>query len=451
MTAVVHGMSPLEGETAFAFLVVRLRDTVDRDGLVRVLRYFAPLVPDVEGFIAELPEPLDERMRLVGMPWLPPEAGHATGAQRRLAEQADAVGIEELWFFQTGTSLVDDDDDDDGDDPRGKRASSVTDEHERPRRATSVTGEHERPTRAMTATDEITTTTTLPALRDADRDDDDDDEVVSGEIGGDVSRDDDSLDEDLEDADHRAPGDADEMWTQGPPPQVSSARFPVDGYPAILDELDWEDFGIAFKLAGPHTPGEGTVLIGFHTLWLAPYGGRYRNAAVTVDRERHAAHLWVDRFSVPCSPEEQVHHLLWIVSKLDEVIPVVHARFGGASLLQKLDDDTPFVLGGNPVLRIFAEGGEGAVEAWLAEQTEWTPRELGAQLRELAIEVASPTGHDEHDDDEHEDDELGEGEEVDAEFDDDGREEAEIDEDDEGDDHDDSDDDDSDDEEDDDD
>ncbi len=394
MSVVVHGMGPLEGETAFAFLVVRLRETIDRDGLVRVLRYLAPLVPDAEGFIAELPDPLDEPMRLVGMPWLPPEAGHATGAQRRLVDQADAVGIEEAWFFQTGTSLYDDAADVDA---AGDDAAAEDDDDEdsiaRPARAMTVPG------RATSVTDEITKTTQLPWA------DDGGDDVVSGEIGDDAAEDD-ELDDDLEDvASAAAAGGNDATWTQGPPPQVSSTRFPVDGYPAILDELDWEDFGIAFKLAGPYTPGEGTVLLGFHTLWLAPYAGRYRNAAVTIDRTRHAAHLWVDRFSVPCSPEEQVHHLLWVVSKLDEVVPVVHARFGGATMVQKLgDEEEPFVLGGNPLLRVFAGGGERAVDAWLAAQTDWSPREVGAMLRELAIEIASPQGDEDDDEDNDEDD-----------------------------------------------
>ena len=386
MTAVVHGMGPLEGETAFAFLVVRLREAVDREGLERVLRYLAPLVPDAEAFISELPDPLEEPMRLVGMPWLPPEAGHATAAQRRLAEQADHVGIEEAWFFQTGTSLPSEDDEDDD--------------------------EEALPSRAMTASDEITKTMQIELWPVDQRE-----QIIGGELGDDDEEDAD-LDDDLEDASGDI-DDGDALWTQGPPPQVSSTRFPVDGYPAILDELDWEDFGIAFKLAGSYTPGEGTVLLGFHTLWLAPYAGRYRNAAVTFDRTRHAAHLWVDRFAVPCSPGDQVHHLLWVVSKLDEVIPVVHARFGGASMAQKyapLADEVPepFVLGGNPLLRVYAEGGQRAVDSWIAGQTDWSAQEVGAMLRELAIEIASPNGDED---------------EVDADFD-----EAALDEEDEGDD-----------------
>ena len=166
--------------------------------------------------------------------------------------------------------------------------------------------------------------------------------------------------------------------------------------PAILEELDWEDFGIAFKLAGALVPGESTVLLGFHTLWLAPYGGRYRNAAVTFDRAHHAAHLWVDRFAVPCSPEEQVHHLLWIVSKLDEVMPVVHARFAGATMSQKYgglmgDTSEPFVLGGNPLMAVYEHGGEQASMRGSRRRPTGRSDEIAQMLRELAIEIVTAT------------------------------------------------------------
>lgn len=366
MAVAVRGLDALEGETAFAFLVVKLRAAVDRDGLVDVLRYLALLVPDADAFMSELPPELDEPMRIIGMPWTPPEAGHQVTAQRRLIEGGGTVGIEAAWFFQTGTSLPtegepDDDDDDDG------------------------------PRRALTTDDSWTSTTnTALAVEEAlDRRL----PTVAGEIGGDEDRAED-LDEDLDEPIADDDVEHDEVWSHGPPPQRAHVRFPVDGYPEIVESLDPEDFGIAFKLAGPYTPGEGTVLLGFHTLWLSPYGGRYRNAAVTLDRTRHAAHLWVDRFAVPCSPEEQVQHLLWIVSRIDEVVPVVHARFGGASMAQKYggvmgDDDEPFVLGGNPLLAVHREGGEGAVDAWIDAQSAWSNEEIAAMLRELAIDLVS--------------------------------------------------------------
>jgi len=158
-------------------------------------------------------------------------------------------------------------------------------------------------------------------------------------------------------------------------------------------------------------PGEGTVLLGFHALWLTPYGGRYRNTSVTLDRRHHAAHFWVDRFAVPCAAEEQVHHLLWVIAKLHEVVPVLHARFGGATMAQKYggllgDTSEPFVLGGNPLIAVYARGGDGAVDAWIASQTDWSNEELAQMLRELAVELVTGEDDDEEDGDVQGDDEI---------------------------------------------
>lgn len=407
MSVAVHGLDALEGETAFAFVVVRMREPIDRVRLIQVLRYMAPLIPDPDAFIEELPDELEPAVRIFATPWSPPEAGHAVDAQRRLIESAGQLGVEAAWFFQTGTSLpsddgfdeVDDDDEDedsvDLDDDLGASTAG---------RARTVPG---RPPRAMTADDswvgeaswnhqvawstgELTNVTGTTSI-----------ELVDLSAGGDANLDDedaDDLDDPIETTDvgDRAafPGESSTGWSHGPPPQVARVRFPVDGYPEILDELDWEDFGIAFKLQGDLVPGEITLLHGFHALWLAPYAGRYRNTAVTIDRTHHAAHLWVDRFAVPCSPREQVHHLLWVLSKLDEIIPIVHARFAGATMAQKYasllgDTSEPFVLGGNPLRAVYALGGEAAVDRWIGEQTTWSPDEVVVMLRELAIEIAT--------------------------------------------------------------
>ena len=145
-------------------------------------------------------------------------------------------------------------------------------------------------------------------------------------------------------------------------PQATEARFPLDGYPEIIEDLDWEDFGVAFKLAGPSRAGEAQVLNAFHTLWLAPYASRFRNSGVTHDDERHAAHLWVDRFEAETGNDEQVHHLMWVLAQLDAVLPIAHARFAGATMAQKysgmMDDaPEPFVLGGNPLVAAYREVG----------------------------------------------------------------------------------------------
>ena len=397
----VHGLGALEGETAFAFVVLRLAAPTDRAGLLDVLRYVAPLIPDADQFMAELPDELDEAMRIIGIPWAPPEAGHAVEAQRRLIEGAGARGVEAAWFFQTGTSLptegAEEEDEDDDDEPRA--------------------------------------TTT-------------DDESSSDDDGWEAGTDPRTEPvEPVELVDEASAADPEVTWSNGPPPQRAEVRFPVDGYPSIVDELDWEDFGIAIKFRGEAIAGEGTVLLGFHNLWLAPYGGRYRNAAVTFDRKHHAAHLWVDRFAVPCSPEEQVRHLLWIVARIDEVVPVVHARFAEATMAQKYgglmgDTSEPFVLGGNPLLALYATAGEAAVDAWIATQTDWSKAELAQMLRELAIDIVT-TGRgeidvedeaaepDEVEDEDEDDDGDGDDDEDDDDDDDDDDEDDDEDDDDE--------------------
>jgi hypothetical protein len=407
----VHGLDALEGETAFAFFVVRLREPVARDKVVTLLRYIAALIPDPDTFIEELPDDLGPLVRILAMPWTPPEAGHAVDAQRRLIEAAGSQGVEAAWFFQTGTSLPSEDEEPDDDSDHDEDEESPLEEAPTDRGRARTDPER---TRAMTM-DEGWSSDSSWSSRDT--------SWSSGEVTDErksspalVDDEDDltALQPALADVD-KEPDDGDQSgWSQGRPPQVRSVRFPVDGYPAILEELDWEDFGIAVKLRGETLNGEATVLYGFHTLWLAPYGGRYRNAAVTIDHRRHAAHFWVDRFAVPCSAEEQVHHLLWILTKLDEVVPIVHARFAGATMAQKYaglmgDTSEPFVLGGNPLLAIHATQGEQGVDRFLAEQTEWSAEELAAMLRELAIEVV--TSRDAGDDDEEP------GEEVDGVFD----------------------------------
>ncbi|MDB4958398.1 MAG: hypothetical protein JWO36_5967 [Myxococcales bacterium] len=356
----VRGLDARQGETVFALVVLRMREPVDRPGLLEILRYLAPLLTDPDEVVASMPE-TTEAVGLFAIPWTPPETEHLA-EQRRLVEGADSVGVEAAWFVQTGTALA-----------------TTTDDDEDPPLRVDPDGDPwgEDPW----SSEEPTGTKTAPIQK--------------------LIPDDDELD--------------DHVWSHGPPPQLERVRFPVDGYPAILEELDWEDFGIAFKLAGPALPGDHTVLLGFHSLWLAPYGTRYRNTSVTFDRRHRAAHLWVDRFAVPCSVAEQVHHLLWIASKIDEVMPILHARFGGASMTQKYgglagsDNDT-FVLGGNPLLAVHASGGEQAVDRWIAEQRAWSSAEVAEMLRETAIEIVTT----ERGDGDADDEVTGEHEVVDA-------------------------------------
>jgi len=328
----VHGFARRHGETAYAFMALRFARPLDRDAVIAVLRTLGPLQPDLERVIDELPEELVRGVRCLGVPWQPPEVDELA-AHRAVLEAVDELAA--AWFFQTGTSLPDDEEDGDDDD------------------------------------------------------DDDDEEDDDDGDGGDDDRDDDDDDSDGDPEDDEE-GEQHVAWSHGPPQLAASVGFPVDGYPAVLDDLDWDDFGLAVKLAGPFAAGEETILRAFHALWLAPYGGRHRNAAVTIDRTHHAAHLWVDRFAVPVEVGVQVHHLLWIATQLDAVLPVVHARFAGATMAQKYgglmgDASEPFVLGGNPLLAVPA----AHIDAWIAKQHDWADEEIAQMLRDLAIEIAA--------------------------------------------------------------
>jgi hypothetical protein len=234
MTVEVRGLEALIGDTAFAFFVVRMKQPVERGALMEMLRYVAPLIADSDSFIDDLPADLEQSLRILAMPWAPAEAGHAVDAQRRLIESAGTVGVEAAWFFQTGTSLpTEDSDDDDEDDEDDDDDLDEDDEDAAPGRART---KPERTSRAMTLDDrdepgeptwsnqlawttgEVTGVTKTTPIEIVD---------MTGEHG--------ALDDDQKRDAVEVTGDDDTRWTYGPPPQMTTVRFPVDGYPAILD------------------------------------------------------------------------------------------------------------------------------------------------------------------------------------------------------------------------
>ena len=167
------------------------------------------------------------------------------------------------------------------------------------------------------------------------------------------------------------------------PPRAYDLAFPLDDRP----EPEPNNLGLAIKLAGDGLEGENTVLLAFHTLWLAPYEGRYRDTAIAIDREHRAAQLWACNLVADGAAE----HLLWIASQLHRVMPIVHARFATRG-------DDAFVLAGNPLRTRYRDGGEPAVDAWLAEQACWSDDEAARMLCELAADIAAgrevePDGH----------------------------------------------------------
>ena len=134
----IHGHETVIGETAFAFLVLRLVSPVSRATLVEVIRHLAPVVPDADTFIEGLPDELDTPMQMLGIPWTVPQDDDELAAQRRVIEDAAARGVEAMWFFQTGTSLPadedEDEDDDDADDADDEDDDGLDDVNDRRRR-----------------------------------------------------------------------------------------------------------------------------------------------------------------------------------------------------------------------------------------------------------------------------------------------------------------------------
>jgi len=226
-----------------------------------------------------------------------------------------------------------------------------------------------------------------------DDEDDDEDEDYGDDDYGDDDDDDYGDDDDKHDEHDHAGGHEHSHWLNGPPPGVTSTPFPVDNYPDILEEYDWEDFGIALKLAAPPTLGELEVLEAFHQLWVTAYidprieGVPFRNTAVTYNAAQRAGLLWIDRFSPPATPREIVHHLLWIADRIHTIVPIAHARFAGATMSQKYhalqELPVPPILAGNPLLHAFHDDSEVAALAWAEQQTLWSDSELAAMFVEL--------------------------------------------------------------------
>ncbi|HET7501555.1 MAG TPA: hypothetical protein VFK02_11145 [Kofleriaceae bacterium] len=187
-------------------------------------------------------------------------------------------------------------------------------------------------------------------------------------------------------------------WRNGVPPLEHAVGFPIERYPEIIEDYDWESFGIAIKLAGPSLPGEESVINAFFALWLSVYQDErvddfepFQRADVVHDRMHRSALMWVERFAVPATSADQVHFLLWIVAKINEILPVTWARFdsvddavksraaGGAT-------SEPFILAGNPLADRFHRNGEEAALSWAVAQSVWSRRELAGMLIEVALE-----------------------------------------------------------------
>jgi len=187
-------------------------------------------------------------------------------------------------------------------------------------------------------------------------------------------------------------------WRAGAPPAEHSVPFPIERYPEIVDDYDWESFGIAFKLAGAALTGEESVVNAFFALWLSAYQDErveefepFQRADVIHDRKHRSALMWVERFAVPATASDQVHFLLWIMARLHEIIPIAWARFDAVDDAVKSQANggegaDPFVLAGNPFADRFQRQSEEAALTWAVSQSAWSRREIAGMLVEVALE-----------------------------------------------------------------
>ena len=336
-------------------------------------------------------------------PWLPPAADQI--AAHRAAVEAAGVTfeLETVWFVkvETGadgiawrdleanarTANPDDDDDNDDDDDDDDDADDADDAD------VDETEEVVDPRDIQVVPDAAPVEEVIYAAPDAPAmlvSDDEEDDLEEDDDDDDGDDDDDALDLDAIQLESH--------WRNGPPPFEQSVSFPIERYPEIIDDYEWESFGIAVKLAGTATLGEESVVNAFFALWLSVYQDEraedfepFQRADVIHDRTHRSALMWVERFAVPATAADQVHFLLWIAARLDEILPLAWARFDTVDEAVKArangdDGQPPFVLAGNPFADRFRRQGEEAALTWAVSQSAWSRRELAGMLVEVALE-----------------------------------------------------------------
>ncbi len=322
-------------------------------------------------------------------PWIPPAADQVDGQRKALEAAATAHALEMIWLLKVETGI-------DGlmwqELTRSEPGQSDAEDDEvEPQQsdapATEVSALFDDGAEVLYAAPDVS-----GAIAAA---------IVPGNIelpGETPEADAGDADEDDEDDDEDDDTEMESHWRAGSPPFENSVGFPIEGYPEILSEYDWESFGIAVKLGGDPMPGEESVINAFFALWLSAYQDEraegfeaFQRADVVHDRAHRSALMWVERFAVPATASEQVHFLLWIVSRIHAILPIAWARFDNVDDAVKSramvdDDGDPFVLAGNPFADRFERQGEDSALAWAVSQSAWSRRELAGMLVEVALE-----------------------------------------------------------------
>lgn len=426
----IFGLEARQSDLARGIVIVRCRSALNRAeqrALWHVLAEAGITEDDTDEPSAEEGEPL----RLLTAPWLPP-LSEEIPAQRAGCERAnDLHALDTVWFVKVETGI-------DGEAWQDLRATYLVEQRELA--AEEVANANTPPAEVLySAPDAPRSGLTVWQTREAilgegtllDPDelelpggvrasgvgsavsaelgDEDEDSDDGGDDGDDGDEDDGDEDDDADPDDDEDTLDPDESaamiellmaeshWRNGSPPTERSVPFPLEGYPEILQEYDWHEFGIVLKLGGTSIPGEDSVINAFFALWLSAYQDErveafdpFARADVAHDRPHRSALLWVERFMVPATSADQVHFLLWIIHRLHEVVPVAWSRFdlGGESSKVRRDEagEIELILAGNPLAERVRRYSEDEALSWAVAQSGWSKPELAAMLVEVASE-----------------------------------------------------------------
>lgn len=304
-------------------------------------------------------------------PWLPPAAGEVESQRAAFERVAAEHGLEAIWCVKVETGI-------DGVawlDLAASEAPGPQAEDEPPEVSGTLEPSLEAEAEVLySAPDAPPTAPPDPGVPDEDADDEapDDDLALEADVA------------------------LESHWRNGAPPSEHAVGFPIEHYPEIIEDYDWDSFGVAIKLSGAPLAGEESVINAFFALWLSVYQDErveefepFQRADVVHDRRHRSALMWVERFAVPATASDQVHFLLWIVARINDILPVTWARFDSVDDAVKSravgTADEPFILAGNPLADRFRRHGEEAALAWAVSQSVWSRRELAGMLIEVAL------------------------------------------------------------------
>jgi len=375
------GLEPRRSDLARGIVIARSKAPLDADSQDKLWAALSTAgVTETERTDTDDGAEPEEKIsrQWLAAPWMPPAPDEMEAQRAAFLAAGEQFGLEQIWCIKVETGI---------DGVTWMEISAAESSEDDDEEAPELSDEPQEIVDAIfEETEEV-----LYAAPDAPE------EAAEGEASGEDDSDDDIGDDDDDMLDDISSA-LESHWRNGVPPMEHSVGFPIEHYPEAIDEYDWESFGIAMKLSGPELPGEESVINAFFALWLSVYQDErtdefepFQRADVVHDRKHRSALMWVERFAVPATAADQVHFLLWVAARINDIIPLAWARFDDVDDSVKSravpdDGSDVFVLAGNPFAERFRRHGEEPALAWAVGQSAWSRRELAGMLIEVALE-----------------------------------------------------------------